>query len=230
MHPVDHRLFYGALENVIAAAIPMFNQSLRESRAPHYQGTRLHVAVFNSNPTTPEIHKDVGEYTPPQQRATKQFIDREHNWQSWLHVDLRKEFSNRGLQMVCDVREVDLDPKHPSYAGEKWHVQGQRNEYICASAIIAYSVRNVTQPQVSFRRRVWTEEALLGWVCSKSSSASFACPLGNDLYLGSHDSSGAFHITYFILYVRLLMHNWFRRTSRNHHSPQRSMVRKRAIL
>ena len=135
----------------------MLNQSLMESRAPHYQDVRLHVAVLEGTGCT--ISKDVREYKPAQQRTTKQFIGHEGCWQSWLYVDLEKEFWSRGLQMVCEVQEIDLTPDHPNYDGNDWHVKGQRNEYICASAMLIYSVHNVTQPQLSFRRWVWTEEA-----------------------------------------------------------------------
>lgn len=66
--------------------------------------------------------------------------------------------------MVCFVQEIDLSPsKQPSYKGEDWHVQGQRIEYICASAILTYAAHNVKQPRLSFRQRVWTEEAGLAW-------------------------------------------------------------------
>lgn len=163
MHPVEHRDFYLVLETLIATVMPMFNQSLMESRAPHYQHTRIHVAVLENNSATPAISKDVRNFTPPQQRTTGQFIDREHRWLNWLYVDLKKEFWSRGLQMVCEVREIDLGPDQPSFEGEEWHVQGQRNEYICASAILTYSVHNLTQPRLSFRRRVWTEEAAIAW-------------------------------------------------------------------
>lgn len=159
VHPVEHQDFYMVLESLIVTVMPMFNQSLMESRAPHYQHTRLHVAVLENNSATPTIYKDVGEFTPPQQRTTGQFIDRQHRWNNWLYVDLKKEFWSRGLQMVCEVREFDLSPDQPIYEGEEWHVQGQRNEYVCASAILTYSVHNVTQPRISFRRRVWMEEA-----------------------------------------------------------------------
>ena len=135
----------------------MLNKSLMESRAPHYQDIRLHVAVLDGTGCT--ISKDVREFKPPQQRTTKQFIDREERWQSWLYVDLEKEFWSRGLQMVCEVQNYDLDPDHPKYDGDNWRVQGQRNEYICASAILIYSIHNIVQPQLSFRRWVWTEEA-----------------------------------------------------------------------
>lgn len=151
------------LETLIATVIPMFNQSLLESRAPSYQHTRIHVAVLENDSATPTISKDVREFTPPQQRTTTQFIDREHRWLDWLYVDLNKDFWNRGLQMVCEVREIDLNPDQPSYTGQEWHVQGQRNEYICATAILTYSVYNVTQPRISFRRRIWTEEANIAW-------------------------------------------------------------------
>ena len=140
----------------------MFNQSLIETKAPNYQNVRLHVAVLEA-PNTPVISKDVREFAPPQQRTTKQFIDAQSRYHKWLFVDLKKEFWNIGLQMVCEVREFNLTPDKAYYEGGEWHVQGQRNEYVCATAILTYSANNIKQAQLSFRRRVWTEEAALAW-------------------------------------------------------------------
>ena len=163
VHPEFHQDFYHVLETLIDATIPMFNQSLIETKAPSYENVRLHVAVLESDSITPVISKDVREFTPPQQRTTKQFTDAQDRYHKWLFVDLKKEFWNIGLQMVCEVQEYDLSPDKPYCEGEDWHVQGQRNEYVCATAVLTYSARNIKQAQLSFRRRVWTEEAGLAW-------------------------------------------------------------------
>lgn len=152
------------METLIATVLPMFNESLIESRAPSHEHTRIHVTVLENIDTTTTIYKDVESFTPPQQWTTQQFVDREHRWLDWLYVDLKKDFWNRGLQMVCEVRAIDLTRDQSNYEGEKWHVQGQRHEYICATAILPYSMHNVTQPRSSFRRRVWTEEVGLASV------------------------------------------------------------------
>lgn len=161
VHPNRHQAFYKTLESLIDTAIPMLNRSLMELRAPNYQNVRLHVAILESG-TAPKVTKDVGSFTPAQQRTTKQYINRQYRWHDWLYVDLKREFCGRGLQLVCEVQHFHLLDQ-PSCKGEDWHVQGQRNEYICATAILAFSIHNVTQPRLSFRRRVWTEEADLAW-------------------------------------------------------------------
>ena len=63
--------------------------------------------------------------------------------------------------MVLQVQEISLDPQKTNYEGEEWHIQGQRNERICATALYVYGALNTTPAQISFRRRVHVEEALL---------------------------------------------------------------------
>ena len=163
VHPEIHQDFYHVLETLIDATIPIFNEALIEAKAPNYKNIRLHVAVLSSDPYTTVISKDVGNFTPPQRRNPGHFTDDQDRYCKWLFVDLRKEFWNTGLQMVCEVQEFDLSPNSTHYEGEDWHVQGQRNEYVCATATLTYSASNIKQARVSFRRRVWTEEALMGW-------------------------------------------------------------------
>lgn len=158
VHPRNNLSFYNALEKFIDTVIPMLNRTLISSKVPDYQNIRLHVAVMGREPF---IKKDVDDFRPPEQRATRTWIDSQGHWQDFIFVDLKKEFWNIGLQMVLHVQDINLTPVETKYEGEKWHVQGQRNERICATAIYVYSTLNTTPAQISFRKRVHVEEALL---------------------------------------------------------------------
>lgn len=156
VHPYNHKSFYNAVEKIIDATIPMFNRTLIESKAPGFENVRLHVAVLGREPM---IKKDVDDFQPAEQRAYKTWLDPQGRWQDYIFVDLKKEFWNVGLQMVLHVQDINLTPEQPRFEGEDWHVQGQRNERICATASYVYSARNTTPAQISFRKRVHVEEA-----------------------------------------------------------------------
>ena len=158
VHPYIHRSFYNALEKLIDITIPMINRTLIESKAPGFENVRLHVAVMGREPI---IKKDVDDFRPPEKRSYKTWLDSQGRWQKFIFVDLKKEFWNVGLQMVLHVQDIDLTPEQPHYEGEDWHVQGQRNERICATATYVYSAQNTTPAQISFRKRVHVEEAEL---------------------------------------------------------------------
>ena len=131
VHPRAHRSFYANLEAFIDSTLPLFNRSLMELKAPGYQNQRFHVLVLGRDP---EIIKSPGEFRPPEQRATRQWLDDQGRFNDWLNVDLKREFWNIGIQMVAHVRHIRLDSAHPRYEGEEYHVQGQMVGYpfVCA--------------------------------------------------------------------------------------------------
>ena len=157
VHPSIHQAFYDVLEKFIDAAIPMFNQTLIDLKAPGYSNQRFHVAELGREP---EIVIEPAEFRPPEQRATRQWLDSQGGFRDWLFVDLKKEFWNIGLQMILSVKEFELTPEKPCFEGEEWHVNGRSNERICATAVYVYSNRNATF-SLSFRRRINAEEAML---------------------------------------------------------------------
>lgn len=108
VHPRDHQSFYNAFEKFIDAVIPMLNRTLIQSKAPDYENIRLHVAVMGREPF---IKKDVDDFRPPEQRATKTWIDSQGRWRDFIIVDLKKEFWNIGLQIVLHVQEITLAPQ-----------------------------------------------------------------------------------------------------------------------
>lgn len=160
VHPIFHHNFYSVLEKLIDSTIPLLNRTLIDLKAPGYTNQRFHVADLRRNPM---IVKEPGDFRPPEQRAVTQWLDPRGrgNFQDFIFVDLKKEFWNIGLQIVPHVMEIDLTTFKPAYPGEEWHIAGRMNERICATAISIYSTSNTTPCALSFRRRTWTEEAML---------------------------------------------------------------------
>ena len=49
-----------------------------------------------------------------------------------------ERFWNIGVQMVPQVRDIDLTPERPNHEPEMWHIQGQNNERIAGTAHYIY--------------------------------------------------------------------------------------------
>ncbi|KAL8942147.1 MAG: hypothetical protein Q9216_001832 [Gyalolechia sp. 2 TL-2023] len=70
------------------------------------------------------------------------------------YVSLRKDHGR--LQIIVKLANVHLDPEKPEYPGGSWHIEGQANESICASALYYYSSHNITDSYLSFRQQTYT--------------------------------------------------------------------------
>ena len=158
VHPHTHRSLYRIIETLIDSFIPLFNHTLIDLKAPGWQNQRMHLAVLGRDPL---IQREPDPFRPPEQRALD-WLDHQGRYQDVILVDLKKEFWNIGVQMVLQLRDINLTPEEPDYEGEPWHVQGQNNERICATAHYIYSTENLSTsapPTLSFRRRINPEEA-----------------------------------------------------------------------
>ena len=66
-------------------------------------------------------------------------------------VDLRRDYGQSGLQVIVKLANIHLTPEKPRYEGGSWHIEGQLNERICASAIYYHSAENITDSYLSFQ-------------------------------------------------------------------------------
>ncbi|KAL1848062.1 hypothetical protein Plec18167_008758 [Paecilomyces lecythidis] len=66
-------------------------------------------------------------------------------------VKLKEEYGERGLQVYVRVLDINLTPERPEYSNE-FHVEGQMNERICASALYYYDADNVQGGRMAFRQ------------------------------------------------------------------------------
>lgn len=53
---------------------------------------------------------------------------------------------------------AELTPEKPNYDGGSWHIEGQLNERICASALYYYDSENITESFLAFRQKVTGED------------------------------------------------------------------------
>lgn len=60
-------------------------------------------------------------------------------------------FHESGLQIIVKIASVELTPDKPDFPVGGWHVEGQMNEYICATALYYLDSENVTSSSLTFR-------------------------------------------------------------------------------
>jgi hypothetical protein len=67
-------------------------------------------------------------------------------------IDLKKDFRERGIQVIFKLANIHLTPEKPTYDGGSWHVEGSLNEHISATALYYYDSENVTDSKLEFRQ------------------------------------------------------------------------------
>lgn len=72
--------------------------------------------------------------------------------------DIRRDYTDRGLQVIIKLANIHLTPENSEYEGGSWHVEGQLNEHICATALYYYDSENITDSQLAFRQASLTDE------------------------------------------------------------------------
>ncbi|KUJ09394.1 uncharacterized protein LY89DRAFT_628514 [Mollisia scopiformis] len=66
-------------------------------------------------------------------------------------VQLSKQFKDTGLQIIVKMASIELTPGKPEFPVGGWHVEGQMNERICATALYYLDSDNITSNNLSFR-------------------------------------------------------------------------------
>ncbi|OJK04301.1 hypothetical protein ASPACDRAFT_73958 [Aspergillus aculeatus ATCC 16872] len=173
LHPQRHQSLYAVVENVIARAIPQWNKSLTRTRQ-HENVRILYDRVEYLDRSTPEprwesnredeegYEDDYQERSDawwkarpiklPEPRPT--FVPPKVSYEG--PMDLREKFRETGLQVIVKLANIELTPDKPTYEGGSWHIEGQLNERICATAIYYYDSANTTESRLAFRHRAQT--------------------------------------------------------------------------
>ncbi|KAF7970375.1 hypothetical protein HWV62_24227 [Athelia sp. TMB] len=165
LHPASNKPLYESIERILEKAIVMWNHTLdplkdgrsrAPARIPFYgpqYGNPEDVPLEVRPARDPEeddfwydqrllemtlIIPDVGEFSEPKQTKL---------------LDLRDEFGERGLQVIVKLANIHLTPDKPHYGGGSWHVEGQLNEHICATALYYYDSCNITESRLAFRQQ-----------------------------------------------------------------------------
>jgi hypothetical protein len=73
------------------------------------------------------------------------------------HLKLSTKFKETGLQIICKLASIELTPEKPDFPAGGWHVEGQMNEHIAATALYYLDSENVTDSRLSFRMQTDTD-------------------------------------------------------------------------
>jgi hypothetical protein len=182
LQPRKHKGLYQTLERVIAKVIPIWNTTLRSMEHEFRKHQRIELDEEEIPWKNAEGERTQGENEDEDEadelddewiRNNRTLIPPEPksfesgNWikKDWTDTDiktapstnLRKDFAQYGLQVIVKLTNIHLTPEKPDYEGGTWHIEGQLNEHICASALYYYDSCNIMDSHVSFRGAVNTE-------------------------------------------------------------------------
>lgn len=149
LHPKTHARLYPVIEQIIAKAIPLWNQTLTQVTNEHkirprvevpgdgyLESSRYDTPDFEDGDSTEDFDRRCAEYDElcktrpvlqPEPMGFQIPADRlrDKSVQATT-VDLRKDFGK--LQIIVKLANIQLTPENPSYGGGSWHVEGQLNE------------------------------------------------------------------------------------------------------
>ncbi|KAF8154436.1 hypothetical protein B0H34DRAFT_523156 [Crassisporium funariophilum] len=174
LHPRLHKRLYTIIEKVISQAIPLWNTTLTPQQCSRGRIERI---VYDSV-TYEQDEDDFSDSEGPQQEEDENddiYNERRKYWIKEVRtamqpepesftppkepekpVNLRTDFGHRGLQIIVKLANIHLTPDNPTYKGGSWHVEGQMNEHICATALYYYDNENITDSRIAFRQQTET--------------------------------------------------------------------------
>ncbi|KAL3471427.1 hypothetical protein BJX99DRAFT_237408 [Aspergillus californicus] len=162
-HPVKHRALYKVLERILPRTFPLWEKSLTKKE---YDGERIpYKQVVYEDPEEPEPEYPE-DCTPDEEEMHH---ERYEEWLSSRRItqpepgefkvpkikDLKflEHFAGQQYQVIVKLANIELTPEKPNYEGGTWHIEGQLNERIAASAIYYYDSSNITSSALAFRHR-----------------------------------------------------------------------------
>ena len=196
LHPMEFSNLYSVLEQCITKSIPLWERTLsstKQSRAPRID-MKMTQYEYPQGREMPEDY--MSEQLEDDESGWQRDSERREQWEHTTRVlikpepkeyapleqsadgqiDLRSQFKDRGLQIIVKLANIELSPEKPDYEGGSWHIEGQMNERICASALYYYDSKNITESFLAFRHRVDDELEMKAYGqvrdsprCSKSS-------------------------------------------------------------
>ncbi|KAF9469550.1 hypothetical protein BDZ94DRAFT_1180725 [Collybia nuda] len=170
LHPQKHADLYQVIEKIIARTIPLWNMTL----TPLKEGQLDPRIIYDECVYDPDPENGPEEDGPQQGEDEDEddFWDRRQEWIEATRqvvqpepdvfkppgepehpVDLRKDYGERGLQIIVKLANIHLTPEKPAYNGGTWHVEGQMNEHICATALYYYDSSNISTSHLAFRQQ-----------------------------------------------------------------------------
>ncbi|DAA78838.1 TPA_exp: Uncharacterized protein A8136_2623 [Trichophyton benhamiae CBS 112371] len=183
LHPDEHKELYGVLEQVIARTIPLWNETLSVGKTRlDYKRINYTECIYDPDPDNiPE--KDWPQRLPDENEEDYEQRIEEWGWEirkvaqpepgkfvpeekvncsddekkpldERKTVNLQRDYGKTGIQVIVKLANIHLTPEDNKYDGGSWHVEGQLNEHICASALFYYDSSNITESRLGFRQMV----------------------------------------------------------------------------
>ncbi|KAH8812737.1 hypothetical protein F5884DRAFT_315906 [Xylogone sp. PMI_703] len=180
LHPVKHKELYELIKIVIDCAIPLWEYTLwpvdknnlgegdqricypvayYRERSPNRQAAPPGSNSGSSGePQGSEASGDEdseGSIDEEDEHDPRYLIQPEPDEFSPIanfRVNLLEEAGDRGLQVIVKLANIHLTPEKPTYDAGTWHVEGQLNEHICATALFYYDCENITESRLAFRQ------------------------------------------------------------------------------
>ncbi|PGG98755.1 hypothetical protein AJ79_08775 [Helicocarpus griseus UAMH5409] len=163
LHPNKHQDLYRTVEQVISRAIPLWNRTLSALSAEYSGRINYDLCLRESPPSQPGENEDRSK--SPKRSVTKSgfVLPEPRKFEPTMtpslspgSVNLKKQYRKSGLQVIVKLANVQLTPEKPKYDGGSWHVEGQLNEHICATALYYYDNHNITPSYITFRQQCVT--------------------------------------------------------------------------
>lgn len=167
LHPVKYQDLYTVIAKCIAKSVPLWNRTLSSTKSSRKPRIDMGMTQYDfpQGQETPDDYRLDGVYNDYERRNTWETTTRVlilpepddyalYEASGDNKIDLRTQFRSTGLQVIVKLANIELSPEKPDYDGGSWHIEGQLNERICASALYYYDSENITESFLAFRHRV----------------------------------------------------------------------------
>lgn len=182
LHPVEHKALYPVIEQFIEKSLPAWDLVWRWPE--EFQTQRIVVGDIEHKCKVPDICGDYcsmtnrpgyedNEDAEDAEELNEQWWDSTHDlvvpdadseMEEVVQVDAKEVLSTgffdnaTRAQVIVKLANIHLTPENPKYKGGSWHVEGQYNEHICATALYYYDTENITDCYLDFRTQADEEE------------------------------------------------------------------------
>ncbi|KAF9877390.1 hypothetical protein CkaCkLH20_05090 [Colletotrichum karsti] len=182
LHPEKHPDLYAVIEKVIGKALPMWD--VLYNWPEKYELQRIEVGAVENRPQEPdenpreEDNHNSDWWEDSDDEPDTEIARRDKIWFKLTHPVRRPEVSPheysdltskdvkesgffddaKRVQVIVKLANIHLTPGKPTYDGGSWHIEGQLNEHICATALYYYDNENITESRLAFRTTTNKEE------------------------------------------------------------------------
>ncbi|PGH14080.1 hypothetical protein AJ80_06084 [Polytolypa hystricis UAMH7299] len=173
LHPKKYPEIYRTIERLVDTAIPAWDRCLTRRRGFESSPGGRQRSRFSQPESCEEEDDHLWEPFDAETRARHDAARArgDYDEMKWMHIrepllpepddvtkvdylckeSLRETFKATGLQIIVKMATIELTPEKPEFPVGGWHVEGQMNERICATALYYLDSENVTPSHLSFR-------------------------------------------------------------------------------